>query len=156
MIPGLRLWEFYIVDVGYADRLFREAWNNRAAAKASTVSKSTVETMLVRQLVEMGLHERSLLIRDTGICTPVVGIRFEKMLANEMIDVFVDMLYCNNANQTVDAAAAAFAEIIDNVNLDGYREYDEDVRVILENVRSRAKYLRVDLHGPRLGPVSKR
>ncbi|KAJ3319863.1 hypothetical protein HDV06_005839 [Boothiomyces sp. JEL0866] len=48
-----------------------------------------------------------------------------------------------------------FKKIVDEINLIYYQEWDADRQIILEQIRNRAKYLRLDDHGPKLGPVSK-
>ncbi|KAJ3334974.1 hypothetical protein HDU91_002426, partial [Kappamyces sp. JEL0680] len=48
-----------------------------------------------------------------------------------------------------------FRQIINEVNLKHYQEYDVDRAVIFEQIKNRAKFLRLDAHGPRLGPITR-
>lgn len=49
-----------------------------------------------------------------------------------------------------------FEKLIDEINLPFYVLYDDDVIAILDNLWNRAKYLRLDLHGPKQGEISKK
>ncbi|KAJ3269829.1 hypothetical protein HDV01_000877 [Terramyces sp. JEL0728] len=59
-------------------------------------------------------------------------------------------------NQTdLEPNAKQFKKIFDEINLIYYQEWDSDRTIILEQIRNRAKYLRLDDHGPKLGKISK-
>jgi glycogen debranching enzyme len=55
-----------------------------------------------------------------------------------------------------DKAAAynTMTRILDELNILFYREYDIDTAEILEQVFNRVKYMRLDDHGPKLGPIT--
>ncbi|RHZ74047.1 hypothetical protein Glove_227g25 [Diversispora epigaea] len=46
--------------------------------------------------------------------------------------------------------------LLNEVNLSYYKQYDSDVAVILRNVKNRAKYLRLDDHGPKQGEIGRK
>lgn len=43
---------------------------------------------------------------------------------------------------------------LNEVNLHWYREYDEDVKAIMEQIFNRTKYMRIDEHGPKAGEIT--
>jgi hypothetical protein len=49
-----------------------------------------------------------------------------------------------------------YESVLNEINLPFYKTYDTDVGIILNNVRNRLKYLRLDAHGPKLGEINKR
>ena len=57
--------------------------------------------------------------------------------------------------QDKEALADVWVKIIDVLNVPLYREWEEDTKVAITNIRSRLKYARLDAHGPKLGEISK-
>jgi len=57
--------------------------------------------------------------------------------------------------QDKEALANAWVKIVDVLNVPLYREWEEDSKVAIANIRNRLKYARLDAHGPRLGEISK-
>jgi glycogen debranching enzyme len=54
------------------------------------------------------------------------------------------------------AARSRIVHVLDELNLPFYQEYDGDVAEILEQIFNRTKYVRLDDHGPKLGPINKK
>ena len=57
--------------------------------------------------------------------------------------------------QDKDALADVWVKIVDVLNVPLYREWEEDTKVAIANIRNRLKYTRLDAHGPKLGEISK-
>lgn len=57
--------------------------------------------------------------------------------------------------QDEEALADAWVKIVDVLNVPLYREWEEDTKVAITNIRNRLKYARLDAHGPRLGEITK-
>jgi len=53
-----------------------------------------------------------------------------------------------------DALAEAWGKVVDVLNVDLYKEWKEDTKVALDNIKNRLKYTRLDENGPRLGPIT--
>ncbi len=51
---------------------------------------------------------------------------------------------------------STWGDIVDTLNVPLYREWDEDVNIVLENIKNRLKYGRLDDHGPKLGEITKK
>lgn len=47
------------------------------------------------------------------------------------------------------------SQIVDEINVDLYAAYDDDVRSIKSQIKDRAKFLRLADNGPKLGPITK-
>ncbi|CAG8464281.1 8825_t:CDS:10 [Acaulospora morrowiae] len=48
-----------------------------------------------------------------------------------------------------------FNALINEINLPFYKEYDNDIDIILENARNRIRYLKLDPQGPKQGEINK-
>jgi glycogen debranching enzyme len=57
--------------------------------------------------------------------------------------------------QDKEALADVWVKIVDVLNVPLYREWEEDTKVAIANIRNRLKYARLDAHGPKLGEISK-
>ena len=54
-----------------------------------------------------------------------------------------------------DSLVNSWIKIVDVLNVPLYREWEDDIKAAISNVENRLKYTRLDLHGPRLGVISK-
>jgi glycogen debranching enzyme len=57
--------------------------------------------------------------------------------------------------QPQPSAVSLFEEHLNELNLKYYQECDADVVCIHEQIKNRARYLRVSEHGPKLGDISR-
>lgn len=55
----------------------------------------------------------------------------------------------------IDLLAETWVKVVDIVNVPLYREWEEDMRVAIDNIRNRVKYTRLEENGPRLKEISK-
>ena len=53
-----------------------------------------------------------------------------------------------------DALLEAWIRVVDVLNVPLYREWEEDTRVALENIKNRLSYTRLADHGPKLGEIT--
>ena len=56
--------------------------------------------------------------------------------------------------QDKEALADVWVKIVDVLNIPLYKEWEEDTKVAIANIRNRLKYARLDAHGPKLGEIS--
>jgi glycogen debranching enzyme len=49
-----------------------------------------------------------------------------------------------------------WGDIVDALNVPLYKEWDQDVNIILENIKNRLKYGRLDDHGPKSGEINRK
>lgn len=57
--------------------------------------------------------------------------------------------------EDIDALADAWIRVVDVINIPLYREWEEDMKVAMDNMRNRVRYTRLDDHGPKLGKIDK-
>ena len=64
--------------------------------------------------------------------------------------------YEEASEKSIEDACAEFKKAIDEINLPLYKRYDKDVEEILRNIIGTVRYERLNPHGPRLGPITKK
>ncbi|KAJ1556212.1 hypothetical protein HK405_005002 [Cladochytrium tenue] len=146
VLPGLKLWEYYVIDVKSTKASFKSAWQ-----------KLSEKIEKLPGAIGQSLRERALTLRKVALTSSGFGSRFSRSLNPETAVQFMKALVEAGAvpSGNLDAIAAKFVAIANEVNLDFYKESDADLAAIYENIYNRAKYLRVDENGPKLGPVSR-
>ena len=65
-------------------------------------------------------------------------------------------LYGRAEDGDTTAAEAGIKDILNELNLPFYREYDADTSTILDQVKGRLQYTRLDANGPKLGPITQK
>ncbi|KAI9440605.1 glycoside hydrolase family 13 protein [Lactarius indigo] len=50
----------------------------------------------------------------------------------------------------------AWGDVVDALNLPLYQEWEEDVKIALENIKNRLKYTRLDDNGPKMGEITRK
>ncbi|KAJ3412537.1 hypothetical protein HDV05_000618 [Chytridiales sp. JEL 0842] len=155
ILPQLRLWEFYVINVKQVEKEFRAAWISRNSSGISLRYRPVFADVKVGH---MNLKERAEILVREGLIFNGVGIRFAKTIRMATAVAFMEKTVAdlgNAAPRGIDAEVSVFVEVLNEINLAGYKECDEDVAAIKENIVNRARYLRVDGHGPKLGHITK-
>ncbi|BGP28347.1 bifunctional 4-alpha-glucanotransferase/amylo-alpha-1,6-glucosidase [Rhodotorula toruloides] len=152
LLPSLKLYEFYALDVATLKASFRESWASPAVKKDSVPPPQGKE-----DFTNLSFEDRAL--KFAQLCLPPtwsqLGHRFHAQLDLPASIAFVAQhLGIQPGQSTADQAADEVAKMLDVLNVDRYREYDADVKAILENTRNRVKYTRLDEHGPKKGEIS--
>ncbi|KAJ3118491.1 hypothetical protein HDU96_001310 [Phlyctochytrium bullatum] len=155
VIPKLKLWEFYVIDAKGAKEEFLAAWRGpRPAWNAHPEHKRFLNVNLAAGSVK----DRGDFLRKEALYVKKRGHRFGKALKLDVAVAFMLKLLNDlgeGAPREEAGQVALFEQTVDEVNLPFYQECDSDVSAISDNVTNRTRYLRVDGHGPKLGPVSK-
>jgi glycogen debranching enzyme len=154
ILPSLRLWEFYVVDVAAAKKAFSEAWSAGATHANGDLQDTTREKL-------SSLSSKELATEFAKRCLPAdwnkLGARFHATIDTTAAVKFVEVLTGETPGEhSVDAATSALGRLLDSVNLSMYEMYDDDVKAILANTEQRVRYTRLEAHGPRLGEISAR
>lgn len=145
VLGSLKLWEFYVVDVPGTVESVKKLWDDASSEESPLEVPSDIVKDNFVQIAEFvrahataeefgGLAGRNGNQIDTK--------RFIKVLKNLYGESF--------ENEILDHAH----KILDEVNLPLYQSYDDDVSEILEQLFNRIKYLRIDDHGPKQGPIT--
>jgi glycogen debranching enzyme len=150
VIPALKLWEFYVIDVANSVQFFDKSWN------VTTDDIPEGHPYKNVHIGSMSLKEKADMLRADGMANTAEGRRFAKAIDLKVAIPFVQK-YLHDVREVCSAQQARqeFERILNEINLDFYREYDGDLESILNQITNRARYLRVAEHGPRLGPISK-
>ncbi|KAI8607433.1 glucanotransferase domain of glycogen debranching enzyme-domain-containing protein [Chytriomyces sp. MP71] len=147
-LPRLRLWEFYIVNV--ADRLseFKLAWEPFGKTRDPDAKPDNA-------LLSSGLKAWANALRTSALSIDThLGTRFKKRVHVSNAVKLMERL--TSGRDSTESVLKMYTNILNEVNDPLYAEANADIAAIVANVWSRARYLRVDSHGPKLGPISRK
>ncbi|KAF8159702.1 glycoside hydrolase family 13 protein [Crassisporium funariophilum] len=144
VVKELNLWQYYVLDST------REKESILSALQSGTVSSWTgpdVKNMNVAELADTLRNEK--VIKGLG----GLSSRFGVCVNGDVAAGFVKAAFSDLDNEV--ALADAWVKIVDVLNVPLYREWEEDNKATIDNVKNRLKYARLDAHGPKLGEISK-
>ena len=143
VLGGLRLWEFYIVEPAPAvDAIFR-SWKN---------GREDPSSFMGVDLSTMTFQEKAKLVAARGLDgEESLGERFKKTIHSRVGAAYLTAVFgkYNEANST-EAAHREITNIINEINLPFYKQFDNDRATILENIYNRVKYVRLDSKKPEI------
>lgn len=143
-LKSLNLWQYYVLEPS------REKDSVASALRTKNIAPwvgPDVKGKSVVELAEILRSEKKIV--GLGSLASRFGVRVEGDVAAGLIKAaFVDI-------QDVDALAEAWVRVVDVVNVPLYREWEDDTRIALDNIRNRVKYTRLEAHGPKLGEITK-
>jgi glycogen debranching enzyme len=149
VVDGIRLWEFYAIDVKADKKKILDAWTSGKTDPAS------IQQTDLRKFGELTPKEQAQLVCEHGIpASKQVYGRFGRSVDATFGAAVLTVLH-GDYDQDTSAAEASLSNLLDAVNLPLYEEYDTDIADIMDQLFNRIKYLRIDDHGPKLGPVSR-
>lgn len=141
----LNLWQYYVLDSARERKSIMAALQSGKITPWSgpDVQKKTVEDLAdVLKKVDK--------IRGLGRLASRFSVAVDgPVAAGFTTTAFPDI-------QDKEALADVWVNIVDVLNVPLYREWEEDTKVAIANIRNRLKYTRLDAHGPKLGEISKR
>jgi glycogen debranching enzyme len=159
VLGSCKLWEYYVLNVERDTEATVQAWTagqatfpDGAFSEAGIRGLDAVKEWPLKQkadwLVDHALRggdrmgERFRRHVDPGVAAGMVCALFGR--------------FDSRTSSTPDQRAAhgAIHRILEEVNLQFYREYDGDAAEIMEQLFNRIKYVRLDDHGPKLGEIT--
>ncbi|KAF9462976.1 glycoside hydrolase family 13 protein [Collybia nuda] len=144
VVKDLELWQFYVFDRAQERESVKAALASR---KSGLWTHSDVKGKTFEELAEIVEAQGN--IKGIGELASRFGVSADPSLAATLIKAaFTDVT-------DIDVLADAWVQIIDILNVPLYEEWEEDIKIAVENVRNRVKYARLDEHGPKLGDISK-
>lgn len=152
VIDDLRLWEYYALDVKTSASEIIAAWTGGKS------DQTTVQRDILRDFKGATSKDQAQIVREHGIANyKQVRGRFERKVNASFGVAILTILHGDYSEQSsnLEDAKNSLAKLLDAVNLPLYEEYDADLAAILDQLFNRIKYLRIDDHGPKLGPISK-
>ncbi|KAF5006380.1 hypothetical protein FDECE_7254 [Fusarium decemcellulare] len=149
VIAKIRLWEYYALDVDRDADAAVEALSK--GSKYKSEDSATFEKELEKAKAAP-IKDQVTFLRKFGLCgTDRMGERFRRHIKPDVAASFL-----SSVSESADTATARakIVEILDILNVDFYKEYDAEVDDILQQIFNRIKYVRLDDHGPKLGPIN--
>ncbi|KAL5345575.1 bifunctional 4-alpha-glucanotransferase/amylo-alpha-1,6-glucosidase [Pseudogymnoascus australis] len=152
VIGNLKLWEYYAIDVKRDVDAAVDAWisGNIKAPAEGFKSKDASPKEHAKFIIEKAMLGTD---RLGERCRRKVDPTIAAALLTELHGKFN-----GDASNPADSDHVRnhISKILDEVNLPYYREYDEDIAEVLEQIFNRVKYVRLDDHGPKLGPINEK
>ncbi|KLJ07169.1 hypothetical protein EMPG_17339 [Blastomyces silverae] len=157
VIEKIRLWEFYAVDVKRdVEETIALYLSGDDHIPKGGFGVGTVGSL--KEIREWSLKEKALFIREKGLMNKgrILG-RYGRAVDATVGAALLRALYgrYDKDSSDIPRIREAFKEILDEVNLPLFLEYDQDAQEIFEQVFNRVKYQRLDDNGPKLGPITK-
>ncbi|KKK18703.1 hypothetical protein P175DRAFT_0431727 [Aspergillus ochraceoroseus IBT 24754] len=154
VIKDLRLWEFYIVNVKYNTQQILDTWKS---SKDINLTNGRWAQLGLENYKTLTLEQQTTLIREQGIPNyKQIRGRYERNIDVELGAAIATAVFGAFDPRSSDLASAenTISNLVDVVNVAFYEEYNSDLSEIMNQLFNRIKYLRIDDHGPRLGPVT--
>ena len=154
IIQPMNLWQYYVVDVK------RDA--QRAVEAFLQGDISMPEEGFSPDFGGLGgvktwsLKQKADFLKSSGfVKVDELGSRFERAIDPGVAAALLTILhgrYDSNASSE-DQAFQSMTDILNEVNEKFYKDYNDDVKTIQEQLFDRIKYVHLDEHGPKLGAI---
>ncbi|KAK7227388.1 hypothetical protein V2G26_015391 [Clonostachys chloroleuca] len=155
VVAKIRLWEFYVLDVDYNAEAAINAWLNK---ETYTPEEGLDFPGDIGDLAAASLEKQVEFVRKFGQRgTDRLGERFRRKIDPKLASSFLSYtlgVYESTNGPGKAAAKAKIVQLLDILNVEFYKEYDAEVDEILQQLFNRIKYVRLDDHGPKLGPIN--
>ncbi|KAF2433282.1 glycogen debranching enzyme [Tothia fuscella] len=159
VIAKIKLWEFYICDVEKNSKAVVDAWKS---GKVDYSERSLWPAGMggLDYFRDLPMHEKVGFVMDSVIVgDDRMGERYRRKAQPETGAILLAALLGPYDPRTQDTASerAAYGVIhkfLEEANLQLYKEYDADCAAIIDQLYNRIKYVRLDNHGPKQGPIT--
>ncbi|OJJ39871.1 hypothetical protein ASPWEDRAFT_151359 [Aspergillus wentii DTO 134E9] len=151
VMDGLKLWEFYAIDVKGDITQIINQWK---ASGTIDLNSEPWSQFYLESYDSWTPEEQAIFIHEKAVPTKQVLGRFDRAVDPSIGAAILTALFGPYEDSNVASAEKTLSKIFDDVNVTFYQEYDADVSVIMDQLFNRIKYLRLDGHGPKLGPVT--
>ena len=154
VIDKLKLWQHYVVNVEWQAQSAVEAWMTGRTTYPDSDSDA------LNEVKDWPLARKAGILQKYGFkgaeqMGPVYHRQIDPQVGAALLTATYGR-YDSTDSGAPDRGAAhhTMSEILDELNLRFYREYDDDVKVIIDQILNRVKYVRLDDHGLKLGPIT--
>lgn len=153
VVPGLKLWEYYVLDVERDTKAGVKAWKQMK----ETPSAKGSDSHKLEQTSNWSPKQKADWMLSSALSgTDTLGERFRRQVKPDVVAALLTSLFGSFSTHADESSVAdALKHILNDVNVQYYQEYNEDSKAILDQVMNRTKYMRLDDHGPKLGAVTK-
>ena len=156
VIDKVRLWEFYPIDVKTNAKYILDAWKEGDVSIPKGGFWDLGDEGLTK-IKAWSLKEKAAFLREKALLNGdcILG-RYSRTLQPDIAAALLTALYgAYSDSADLPAAEADLIKLLDEVNLPLFQSFDTDVADLLDQLYNRIKYLRLDAHGPKLGPITK-
>ena len=148
VLADLKLWEYYTVNVDTDAQVAVRVWEKDSVALPKGDSGvEGAKQWPVKQLAEY-LYNHNFFGREE------IRGRFHRKIDSQIAAGILKSKFGPCDTKDKDAALTTMTDILNELNLQFYKEYDSDAAVIIDQVLGRLKYLRLDDNGPKLGAIT--
>ena len=155
VLSKIKLWEYFACDVERDSAAVLEAWkrgNNRPPPGGFDDSigggLDAVKTW--------SLYQKADFLKNHGMINGLrIDGRFSRAVDPPVAAALLTAIYGRSGDAPDSEIDSAIHDILKELNIPFYREYDEDVAAILDQVKGRVQYMRLDSNGPQMGAVTK-
>jgi glycogen debranching enzyme len=156
VISKIKLWEFFACDVERDAAAILEAWkagNNKVPSDGFDGSVGGgIDTVK-----SWSLYQKADFLKNKGMLNGLrIDGRYSRKVNPAVGAAIMTAIYGRPEDANADDVAQAAKNVLNELNLPFYREYDEDVAAILDQVKGRIQYMRLESNGPRLGPITEK
>ncbi|KAI9673838.1 MAG: hypothetical protein M1829_003956 [Trizodia sp. TS-e1964] len=154
-IGTIKLWEYYVVHVAASTDATIKAWTRGDIS----FPKAGFDPLGDNGVRDWTLKEKASFLISNGLQDAgYLRERYDRNIDPKVGAGLLTAIFGRYDKETgYDKklkARAHFAEILDELNLDFYKEYDSDCAAIVEQVSGRVKYTRLEKNGPNLGEIN--
>jgi glycogen debranching enzyme len=142
VLGSLRLWEFYIVQSLPAVADILKSW------KAGDYDRAAFNNV---DFSTMSFQEKAKLVSAKGLRGhESLGERFTKTVDERVGAAYLTSVFGQYSESNSTTAQHDLTNIINEINLPFYKQFDGDRATILENIYNRVKYVRLDSKKPHI------
>lgn len=156
VVDKVRLWEFYAIDVKRNKADIIGAWKNGNVSIPQGGFWDLGDEGLTK-INAWSIKEKAAFLREKALLNGdyILG-RYSRTLQPDIAAALLIALYGKHSDSSnMTAVEADLTKLLDEVNLPLFQSFDTDVSNLQDQLYNRIKYLRLDAHGPKLGPITK-
>ncbi|RKF56465.1 Glycogen debranching enzyme [Erysiphe neolycopersici] len=157
---NIRLWEYYVINMERDIDAAIENWKtSKVKFPSAGFDDNFLETKNINSIskAQLALFLFDSALKDKDILTDRFNRHVDSDIAAALLMTrFGRFERKNPALVDINTAREFITSILEEVNLLLYKEYDQDVAKILDQLYNRIKYMRLDDHGPKLGLIDEK
>jgi glycogen debranching enzyme len=158
-----KLWQYLTMDIDRDTVAVIQAWKDSRVDFPSADQEAFGEAGLsdVQGIRTWSLKQKADFVIQYGLTgLDRMGERYRRKCIPTKVAAFISVLCGRYDTRTLDTPDESAAEdtlrsLLNEINLQFFKEWDMDKATIIEQLKNRIKYVRLDDHGPKLGPITK-
>ena len=155
-LEGPKMWQFYVIEVDRNARSIVQAWE-RSELSSDLLGFGNAS---LTGAGDWSRKQQAAFLCEKGLIGgSQMASRFSRRVDASVGATLLAFIFGRfdpaGHGASLRAAQSAIVNILDELNDHLYGEYSTDLAEIMDQVFNRAKYLRIDDHGPRMGSISK-